>query len=355
MGTGARLTRWLFYTGSRPAVTVVALVATYLLLGPIGHALLSTASSAGAHVETYTPLVTAFLSGDLLLVSIVVSVSSLFTSREQIPLGEQLEQIQAASHFRQTLEELVDEPISPAEPARFLQLVTATILSETQALADDADTNGDLDADIDALTSTLATQTQQVSTQLDDATTSLGLVLATLDYEYSLLANDLRRLRSAHGDDFAEADRDRIDRILELLRHFVTAREYFKSLYLSREFTRLSKHLVYLTLPVILLVAFVLLHDAAIPNTHTITTVVIVVALSPFLLLCAYTVRVALVTQRTRAAGQFMLEGNRQRTDANRSHSAALSRGVCHRQPEGSESHRAPCGWRREDLSERPL
>lgn len=309
MGAGARLRRWLLYAGSRPAVTAVALVAAYLLIGPIGHALLSTTSPGGPRVETYTPLVTTFLSGDLLLVSIVVSVNSLFTSREQIPLGQQVEQIQAASRFRQTLEELVDEPISPAEPARFLQLVTATILSETQALADDADTDGELDADIDALTSTLATQTRQVSAQLDGATTSLELVVATLDYEYSMLANDLRRLRSAHGDAFAEADRDRIDRILELLRHFVTAREYFKSLYLSREFANLSKQLVALTLPVILLVAFVLLHDAAVPNTHAVTTVVIVVALSPFLLLGAYTVRVALVTQRTRAAGQFIVEG----------------------------------------------
>ena len=308
MGVGNRAWRWLFYDGSRPAVTALLLVVAYLLIGPVGHALLATVQTSGVHVETYVPLVTTFLSGDLLLVSIVVSINSLFTSREQIPLGQQLERIQAVSQFRQTLEELVDEPISPAEPARFLQLVTGTILSETQALADDAQANGELDADIDAFTSALAAQTRQVSEQLQDATTSLELVLATLDYEYTTLANDLRRLRSEHGDAFSEADRDRIDRILELLRHFITAREYFKTLYLSREFASLSKQLVYLSLPVILLVSFALLHDAAIPNTHAVTTVIIVVALSPFVLLAAYTVRVALVTQQTRASGQFVIE-----------------------------------------------
>ena len=154
----------------------------------------------------------------------------------------------------------------------------------------------------------IAEQTERVNSRLEDATTSLDLVLATLSYEYSRLANGLRRFRSQYGEDFTEADRERIERMLALLQHFATAREYFKTLYLSREFAQLSKQLLYLSLPVILMSSFVLLHSSIIPETHDITTVLIILALSPFFLLAAFTVRVATVTIRTRAAGQFVIE-----------------------------------------------
>lgn len=305
-----RLRRWLLFDGSRLVVTAVVLLAVYVLVGPVAHGVLVRVAEPIPPEETFVPLVTTFLSGDFLLVSIVVSVNSLFTSQEQAPLGQQLDRIEAVGQFRRDLEALVDEPISPAEPGRFLQLVTGAILSEAQALSDDRreDTELDLEADIDEFTARLSRQTDDVNDRLREASSSLDLVLATLGYDYSRLANGLRRLRSEHGDAFDEDESDRIERMLALLRQFVTAREYFKTLYLSREFARLSNHLLAVTLPVIVIVSFVLLHDGLVPNGHGVTTVVVVLALAPFFLLATYTVRVATVTKRTRAAGQFVVE-----------------------------------------------
>jgi hypothetical protein len=303
-----RLRQWLLFDGSRLAVTGVGLVVGYLLLGPIGHIVLSQVIPPDHSIQASIPLVTTFLSGDLLLVSIVVSVNSLYTSQEQTPLNQQAERIEAVGEFRNEFEELVDEPISPAEPVRFLQLLTGAILSEAQTLADGGPDGDDVDGEVTEFVAEIAEQTERVNSRLEDATTSLDLVLATLSYEYSRLANGLRRFRSQYGEDFTEADRERIERMLALLQHFATAREYFKTLYLSREFAQLSKQLLYLSLPVILMSSFVLLHSSIIPETHDITTVLIILALSPFFLLAAFTVRVATVTIRTRAAGQFVIE-----------------------------------------------
>ncbi|RNJ26368.1 hypothetical protein [Halosegnis longus] len=303
-----RLRRWVLFDGSRLTVTAVGLIVAYLLLGPIGHILLSQVITPDHSIQGSIPLVTTFLSGDLLLVSIVVSVNSLYTSQEQTPLDQQAERIEAVGEFRNEFEELVDEPISPSEPVRFLQLLTGAILSEAQTLRNGGADNVDVDADVKEFVAEISEQTERVNSQLEDATTSLDLVLATLSYEYSRLANGLRRFRSQYGDDLTDAERERIERMLALLRHFATAREYFKTLYLSREFARLSKQLLYLSLPVILMASFVLLHSSIIPETHDITTVLIIFALSPFFLLAAFTVRVATVTIRTRAAGQFVVE-----------------------------------------------
>jgi hypothetical protein len=306
-----RVRRWVLLGGSRLRVTAALLVVVYLLVGPVGHAFLDAGSARG-HAATFVPLVTTFLSGDFLLVSIVVSLNSVFTSQEQAPLGRQLDRIEAAGEFRREIESLVDEPISPAEPARFLQLLTGAILSEAQALSVDVDADVDGDAAVagrvDEFTGELGRQTRRVNERLGETEgpTSLGLVLATLDYDYSGLSTDLRRLRGEHGEALEDAELARVERMLDLLRHFVTAREYFKTLYLSHEFATLSSRLLYLSLPVIVLSGFVLLHDG-VAVVHDATTLVVVLALSPFFLLAAYTVRVATVTRRTRAAGQFVV------------------------------------------------
>jgi hypothetical protein len=303
-----RVRRWILLDGSRLSVTAALLCGTYLLVGPLGHLLLDAVSEPLGRTETFVPLVTTFLSGDFLLVSIVVSVNSLFTSRQQASLERQADRIQAVGQFRRDVESLVEEPISPAEPARFLQVVTGAILTEAQTLSADVREDADAEADVDAFTARLSRQTEALNDAVDGESGSLELVVATADYDYSRLAAGLRRLRTEYGDVFTDDESDRIERMLALFRHFVSAREYFKTLYLTREFAALSTRLLALTLPVILVASFVLLHDGMIPNGHDVTTVVVVLALSPFFLLAAYTVRVATVATRTRAAGQFVVE-----------------------------------------------
>jgi hypothetical protein len=285
----------------------VLLVAIFVGLGPIGHALAPVGADTFGPAAV-RPLLTTLLSGSFLL----VSINSLFVSQEQTPLGRQFDRIRDVGEFRRDIESLVDTAISPAEPARFLRLLTGSILARAQTIDDELDGSvalGDaaartaLESGVDSYVAHLAEETQIVSRALDDADDTFDLVVATMDYDYSRQANDLRRLRTGH--DLPDDAEDRIQSILDLLQYFATAREYFKTLYFGREFADLSNGLLLVSLPTIALVAFVLLHLNTVGDLHTVVTTV---ALAPFALLAAYVVRVGTIAKRTRASGQFVVE-----------------------------------------------
>jgi hypothetical protein len=101
-----------------------------------------------------------------------------------VPLGRQLDRIEAAGEFRREVESMVDEPVSPAKPARVLQLLTGPILSEAQALSVDVDEDTAAARRVDEFTTGLGRQTRRVNEQLGgtESPKSLGLVLATLEY-----------------------------------------------------------------------------------------------------------------------------------------------------------------------------
>jgi hypothetical protein len=311
----ARARRWFLLTGDRWHVTATILVAVYVGLGPIGHALAPLGADTFGP-DAVRPLLTTLLSGSFLLVSIVVSINSLFVSQEQTPLGRQFDRIRDVGEFRRDIESLIDTPISPAEPARFLRLLTGSILARAQTIDDELDGSvalGEASArtalrsGVESYVAHLAAETRAVSSTLDDADDTFDLVVATMDYDYSRQANDLRRLRSEH-DLPAEAE-ERIQSILDLLQYFATAREYFKTLYFGREFADLSNALLLVSIPTIGLVAFVLLHLNSFGDLHAVVTLVTTLALAPFALLSAYVVRVGTIARRTRASGQFVVEG----------------------------------------------
>lgn len=284
-------------------------------LGPVGHALAPVGPDTFGPAAV-RPLLTTLLSGSFLLVSIVVSINSLFVSQEQTPLGRQFDRIRDVGEFRRDIESLIDTPISPAEPARFLRLLTGSILARAQSLdeevdaaavtIEDPDSAAALQSGVESYLDYLAEETREVNAALDDAETTFDLVVATMGYDYSRQANGLRRLRTEH--DLPSEATEHVESVLDLLEYFATAREYFKTLYFGREFADLSNGLLLVSLPTIALVSYVLLHLNAFADLHAVTTLVTTAALAPFALLAAYVVRVGTIAKRTRASGQFVVE-----------------------------------------------
>ncbi|WP_324758888.1 hypothetical protein [Haloarcula montana] len=308
-GLVGRTRRWLLLDGRRLVVTATLLVGIGLVLGPIGHTVAGATGDGLTGTHTLSSLLSTQLSGVFLLVSIVVSINSLFISNEQQPLGQQLDRIQEVGAFRRELESTTDKAISPTEPARFLSVLTQTVLTQVQALQDDlADADADLQADVTRFLEGVTEQTREVSDRLSAANTPFGIVRATMAYDYGRMSHDLRRIRTDYGDDIPESSHETIETLLDLLEYFATAREYFKTLYFAREFAALSKHLLYVAIPVIVLLAFFLLHLDDLPNTHLLVLSVHTVGYAPFALLAAYVGRVTTVSQRTGAAGQFVVD-----------------------------------------------
>lgn len=311
-GVVAAASRWFFLTGDRRAVAAVLLVGGYILVGPVGHAVLPGANHF-TDQQTTLPLINTMLAGTFFLFSIVISVNSLFVSGEQNPLDQQFGRIQSVVEFRRQLEQVVEADHVPADPVRLIRLVSGDILRRAQELEDELATSDvDVRENVGSYVESLAAETGEMNDELRDASSTLAVTIATMDYNHDRQINDLRRLRADHSDALSERADQRIDELLRLLQYFAAARQYFKTLYTRTEFADLSMRLVLVSLPAVAITASFLHYLSRLPENHLLITGVEAVAFAPFLLVASYVVRVATVSRRTQAAGQFAVtEGPR--------------------------------------------
>ncbi|MFB6119503.1 MAG: hypothetical protein ABEJ68_00115 [Halobacteriaceae archaeon] len=305
---GRRLYRWVTLDGDRETVAGVALLGGFLLVGVGGHLVEFSVADPTGHDETTVPLIGALLSGNFLLFSIVVSVNSLFVTQEEAALGQKLGRVQSIVEYRRHLEDILDVKHVPAEPSGLVRLLSAEILGRAQRLDSDLRTSEfDLRADLDRYLHSLGAETGEMNRQLRDATANADIVMAMMDYNHDRQINDLRRLQTAHEDSLPETADEAIGDLLQLLQYFATARSYFKSLYIRQEFANLSRNLVFTSLGAVATTASFMHFLGVIPTSHLLVASVEAVALAPFILVGSYVLRVAAVSRRTQAAGQFVV------------------------------------------------
>ena len=306
-GPLARLWEWLALSGDRRVVTGLLLLVGFAQTVAIGLAVAVPRSAGLATENTAIPLASALLSGTLLLFSIVVSVNSLYVSQQQNPLGQQFDRIQGVLEFRRRLEDVMGVDHVPAQPEQLLRLLSGEILERAQYVEDEIHTADiEFQRDFDAYVDSLAEETSEMNRSLGKATDTLGVLLAMMDYNHDRQINDLRRFQAEYGDQLDDGVGERIDEMLRLLQSFAAAREYFKTIYTRREFARLSRDLTLTTIPTVAVVATFLHFLTELPDVDVLTTVVIAVAFAPFLLVSTYILRVAVISKRTQAAGQFV-------------------------------------------------
>jgi hypothetical protein len=136
------------------------------------------------------------------------------------------------------------------------------------------------------------------------------VVSAALNFDYSRKVFAAKRLRAR--DDPPDAVVAALDDLVETLELFGPAREHFKTLYFQRELIDLSRTILVVSVPALLvavgMVAFV---DPGAAWTSGLLVPFVAgatsVALLPFLVLLAYVVRIATVTKHTLSIGPFIL------------------------------------------------
>lgn len=324
---GDGLRRWLLVTGNRRAVTVFLVVSLYVAMFP-----LSVFDQAGVNPifgerSSVAALLNTLLSGVILLVSVVVSIASLFTSQELSPVGRQRERVDSSHEFRHETESILDREVSPVRPSAFLRAITQPVLQRAQEIRDSID--GDdhvkpaddepdgLQSAIDSYVDRVADDTERVNQTLgSDDTDTFGMLLAALEYNYAEHLYEIRRLQSDYEDQLTDETSELIDELEDALRFFLTAREYFKSLYLEREFSNLTKDHIYVSLPTIVVVSYAILAvdlEAVTGTAFGLSYILLFagaaysLALTPFVVLTAYVLRVATVARNTVSSGPFIL------------------------------------------------
>jgi hypothetical protein len=162
-------------------------------------------------------------------------------------------------------------------------------------------------------------ETKQAATTLDGARFGTFKVLsAGLNYHHSWQLNTARRIQNRYADSLTEDEADALETLIDTLKLFATGREYFESLYYKREVARLSSMLLYVSLPVIILISYLMLVLDAdlipefsfglLSGPAIVVLFAYTLSLAPYIVLTSHVLRVAAITLQTLAAGPFTIQ-----------------------------------------------
>jgi hypothetical protein len=251
-----------------------------------------------------------------LLVSIVVSINSIVLSYDITSLSNQEERIEGLVDFRYKVGQLAESGRSPTDPASFLTLMAEVIHERTEKLKQVAEgSDEELAEEIEEYVEGVTTTATRLSEPSGGA--EFSVIWLGLDVDYGPQMERSQTLRQMHGDDETDDYTRPLDELIEAFQLFATGKEYFKTLYYTEEISNLSRTLVLVSLPAILVTATTILAINAgilpelsipgLPPLLSFVAITFAIALAPFLLLTSYTLRLTTVARQTAAGGPFSL------------------------------------------------
>ncbi len=325
-GISDRMIQWVLLYGNRRVLSLFLSIVILGLLLSVGSIWEFEMERLVVETRAVQTLFNTLLGGVILFVSVVLSINTAALSQEFAPLQVKLSQIEDSIEFQAELEKLVDNGVSPAGMQPFLRFVIQAIRSEMTILRNEADdaspddrsSRGHWKRDVLTFVEDVEAQLTLIEGRIrsDDTRTSL-ILLSGLDYPYARHINTARRIRALHEDDLSDTVLGSFDTLLQTLVVLASGREYFTTLYFKRELRKLSSDLLVLSLPVIVFTSYTLLAiDANLFPEVTLpgvaprllyVLVAFVIALSPYVLLSSYMLRIITVSKHSLESTVFTL------------------------------------------------
>ncbi|MFW5949213.1 MAG: hypothetical protein ACOCSD_06405 [Halolamina sp.] len=310
---------WLYMSAGRGLVALG--LAGFLFVGVVagGIAHPTPANQLIVDGDPVETLAQALIGSTVTGVTLVLTLSQLVLSQEQGAVGDQRGRMEDAMTFREDVADLLAEPVSPTEPSAFLRaLVEATDrrAEDLAAAVEDLD-EADLRDRISEYVDGIRENAEGVSEGLEGATFGeFDVIRAALDFNYSWKLYTARRFRSEHEEALSRDALDRLEELSTVLELFGPAREHFKTLYFQWELIDLSRTILWVSLPSLLVSTWaqvffdpdaVLGSVVGIPYALLLVAGIVAAALLPFAVLLSYMLRIVTVTKRTLSIGPFIL------------------------------------------------
>jgi hypothetical protein len=316
---GSSRTFWLLLNANRWLVAAGISGGAFLALTIIGQ-LHPTGTPAlftqGDPIETlFQALLTAIITG----VTLVLTLSQLVLAQELGPVGDQRERMEGAMAFRKDVEDIIEEPVSPAQPSAFLRSLVKLTNRRADAVSEAIQDIDDetLDDQMAEFTENLKGNAEAVQSNLEGSQFGeFDVVFSALNYNYSWKLYAARRIRAENEAVLTGEARDAFDDLIDALELFGPAREHFKTLYFQWALIDLSRMMLYASVPALFaaVTGILYLEPALFPGSvfgvRTLVVVVsagVAVSLLPFAFLASYILRIITVAKRTLAIGPFIL------------------------------------------------
>lgn len=266
--------------------------------------------------STVENILVTFVSGIILLVSIVVSINSIALSQDMTSVNTEQNRVNATMEFRQDIGKLSEGDSSPSSPSNFLSLISAAILEQTMELV--KSTNGSdeaYSAEVREYTRGITDDLQPLLNIEKVDGSQYSNLWKAMEFDYGNHLDRSHAIQNIYSDKVSETDDEQFQELAETIQLFSIGRDYFKSLYYTRESAQLSRLLLVVALPSIILTSTAILAINAnlfptfvifdIPPLQMFVATVFTIALMPYIILTAYMLRLATVAKD--AGGVFKL------------------------------------------------
>jgi len=309
--------RWVLLEGSRYAVTVVMLALVFSTIVTTGIVWTFEMQRLLTETSTVQTVLNTFMSGIILLVSIVVSINAIALSHDITSVGTQEERVEGVVEFRREVGQETQQGWRPTDPNSFLEGISPVIREHTEMLLDEVEgTSGEFAQDVHEYVDRITDDLEEFD-DIEDDGAEFGVLWRALEFEYGTYIDRARLLEDVHGSEMSESFEEQLADLVNAFELFATGREYFKTMYYSEEVSRLSRALLVVSLPAILATASAILAiDAGLlpsiwvfglPPLQIFVATIITISLIPFTVLTSYMLRLTTVAIRSVTGGPFSL------------------------------------------------
>lgn len=307
--------RWLFFDANRWLV-----VAPIMVLVLAVHVALAWANVLDYRdTSTVTLLMSAYIAGNFTLVTIVITVNQLVLSREFGKPHTLRARNEGIQEFRNDVEDAAGRSVSPADPEGFLRVIALALRDHGDRLRELAPgvRDPELADEFETYTSAVREEAERLIADLDDVEFGdFDILISLLFYRIAWQLQSTRRFRDAHGESLPKAAVELLDDTQTLLRLLNIARQYLQTLYMQRELARLSRLLLYVGLPALLVSTVTMLVYPANPGQldrpallQALVVVASSVAYAPLAILLAFVVRISTIVSRMAVLSPFISNG----------------------------------------------
>lgn len=294
--------RWaVLLDGDRLALAAAVLAAVFLVVLALLEADVVGVSKTGPMRNLFAGVVT----GVFTVVSIILAINQLVLSRVFGSPEELAGRMEGTRSFRRSVERHADLDAAPTDPGAFLSALV-------RALGEHADRLGEstTSEEVREYAGDIRTYADGVADDLEGTRATFPVLSAVLRDSYSGRLRRARELRRALDLD-AEAASG-LETVVELLKSVGVARQYFKTIYVQQELAQLSRLLMYLGVPALVVAAVTVLLYAR-PGGPVLSgfalrafvAAALTVSFAPLVVLLSYVLRIATIARLTATVGPF--------------------------------------------------
>jgi hypothetical protein len=270
-------------------------------------------------------LFNGLVNGLLSLVTIILTINQLILSRQFGSPRDLYDRLEKRIDYKTQVEDQTDSVIAPSQPGFFMNHLFQSLrgaATELDTVSTRRDRDGRLNELLDDYVDTIFDQTDRVIDTLQDEPFEMRGLLEILSYDDSWQFHTTRRMQTVYEQELSDREAELLSNIREVLKQIDTGRQYFKTLYLQRELSGLSRQVVYVGVPSILTASLTIMvyrNDWGVQLDYVWLAVLLSVAFAvttfPVAVLFSYALRLATVTRRTVVFGPFTPQ-EEQKTDS---------------------------------------